>query len=327
MSKIKNLFNNAVFTLKKHSPEIFAAAGIIGTVTAAVMACKATTKLDGILGEAKEKLDTIHDMSGREILGTSYDEQDARKDTFIIYSQTCARLIKLYAPSVLLGALSISSILASNDILRKRNMALAAAYATVDEGFKAYRKRVAERLGEEVEKEIRYNLKAAEIQETVTDENGNEKTISKTVSVVDTEAISDYARFFDESSPNWDKNAEYNLMFLKSQQAHANDLLRAKGRLFLNEVYDMLGIPRSAAGQVVGWIYDEKNPIGDNYVDFGIYDCYSTAKRDFVNGYERAILLDFNVDGDIWELWKGLDEKGSGNPDRDMFDYPDTLPF
>ncbi len=328
MSKIKTILGNASFALKKHSPEIFIAAGIIGTVTATVMACKATTKLEGILSESKEKLDAVHDMSGKDILGNSYSEQDARRDTFIIYSKTCVQLVKLYAPSVLLGVISISSILASNDILRKRNMALAAAYATVDEGFKAYKKRVAERFGEEIEKEIRYNLKSADIEETETDENGTEKTVTKTVKVADTAVEnSPYARFFDESSPYWEKDSEYNLMFLKTQQSYANDKLRANGRLFLNEVYDMLGIPKTKAGQVVGWTYNEKNPTGDNYVDFGIYDCYSTAHRDFVNGYERAILLDFNVDGNIWDMWHGLDEKGSGNPNRDMFDYPDTLPF
>ena len=64
----------------------------------------------------------------------------------------------------------------------------------------------------------------------------------------------------------------------------------------------MLGIPRTRAGQIVGWIYDKKNPIGDNYVDFGIYDTNKEANRNFVNGYERTILLDFNVEGNILEL-------------------------
>ncbi|MCM1578805.1 MAG: DUF6353 family protein [Ruminococcus sp.] len=300
MSKFRTLINKATFTLKKHSPEILAAAGVIGTVTAAVMACRATTRLDDILSEANQKLDNIKAMSGKEVLGTPYSEETAKKDTVITYAHTAGRVVRLYAPAVLLGALSISSILASNDILRKRNMALAAAYATVDEGFKSYRKRVAERLGEEAEKEIKYNLRQTDIEETETDENGNERTVTRTVNAVDISENSEYARFFDESSPYYEKDSEYNLMFLKSQQAYANDRLKANGILFLNEVYDMLGIPKTRAGQIVGWVYDEENPIGDNFVDFGIYDCYSEAKRDFVNGYERAILLDFNVDGNIW---------------------------
>ena len=91
-------------------------------------------------------------------------------------------------------------------------------------------------------------------------------------------------------------------MFLKDQQRYANDILKSKGHLFLNEVYDMLSIPRTKAGQVVGWIYDEKHPVGDNFVDFGIYDIYNERARDFVNGYERTILLDFNVDGNILDM-------------------------
>lgn len=107
-----------------------------------------------------------------------------------------------------------------------------------------------------------------------------------------------YARFFDESCSNWYKDAEYNLMFLRQKQEYATAKLKNNGYLFLNDVYDMLGLPRSKVGQMVGWIYDIDNPdhVGDNYVDFGIYDVKS---RQFVNGFENIILLDFNVDGMI----------------------------
>jgi hypothetical protein len=173
---------------------------------------------------------------------------------------------------------------------------------TVDKSFKEYRSRVAERFGEEVEKEIRYNIKAMEVETTVANEDGSETTITEQVKAMDPNLYSDYARFFDEASPCWQNDPEYNLMFLKSQQQYANDLLKAKGRLFLNEVYDMLGIDRTKAGQVVGWVYNPENPTGDNFVDFGIYDMSKERVRAFVNGYETNILLDFNVDGNIWDL-------------------------
>ena len=173
---------------------------------------------------------------------------------------------------------------------------------TVDKSFKEYRQRVVDKFGEEVEKEIRYNIKAEEVTSTVVAEDGSETTITETVKTMDPNLYSDYARFFDEASPCWQNDPEYNLMFLKSQQQYANDLLRAKGRLFLNEVYDMLGIDRSKAGQVVGWVYNPENPTGDNFVDFGIYDMSKERVRAFVNGYETNILLDFNVDGNIWDL-------------------------
>ena len=193
-------------------------------------------------------------------------------------------------------------LLASNDILRKRNAALSAAYMTVDKSFKEYRQRVVDRFGEEVEKEIRYNIKAEEVTSTVVAEDGSETTITETVKTMDPNLYSDYAKFFDEASPYWQKDPEYNFMFLKSQQQYANDLLKARGRLFLNEVYEMLGIDKTKAGQIVGWVYNPDNPIGDNFVDFGIFDMSKERVRAFVNGYEPNILLDFNVDGNIWDL-------------------------
>lgn len=110
------------------------------------------------------------------------------------------------------------------------------------------------------------------------------------------QTYSEYARFFDEASPCWTKDAEQNLIFLKQQQQYANDKLKQQGYLFLNEVYEMLGIPRTKAGQVVGWIFEENNPLGDNVIDFGLYNL---GNQKFVNGYERSVLIDPNVDGNI----------------------------
>lgn len=292
--------NKVGFQLKKHSPEILMVAGVVGTVVSAVMACKATTKVSKILEETKNTINTIHECQANEAMADKYTPEDAKKDLAIVYIQTGIKLAKLYAPAVALGTLSIASILASHNILRKRNVALAAAYATVDRTFKEYRNRVIERFGEQIDKELRYNIKAKEIEKTVVGEDGKEKKVKETIQVADL-GYSDYAKFFDSSSPAWEKNPEYNLMFLKAEQNFANDRLKARGYLFLNEVYERLGIPPTKAGQIVGWIYDPDNPNhnGDNYVDFGLYNIHREKVRDFVNGYEEAILLDFNVDGPI----------------------------
>lgn len=304
MNNVARTFKKATFKAKKHSPEILVVAGVVGVVTSGVMACKATTKLSGILEESKNNVDTIHNYVEEKGFSEKYTEEDSKKDLTIVYAQTGIKLVKLYAPAIILGTLSIGAILTSNNILRKRNVALAAAYATIDRSFKDYRGRVVERFGEELDKELKYNIKAKEIKEKVVDEDGNKKTVKKSVNVVDPNMYSDYARFFDDGCTGWGKDPEYNLMFLKQQQNYANDKLKSQGYLFLNEVYDMLGIPRTKAGQVVGWVYDEANPIGDNFVDFGIFNYESEKARDFVNGYERTILLDFNVDGVIWDLMK-----------------------
>ena len=304
MKNITRNFNKIGFQLKKHSPEILVVAGVVGVVTSAVMACKATTKVHDILEDTKTKVDRVHEAltSDYNTPEEKYSVEDSKKDLAIIYTQTGFEFVKLYGPSVALGVLSVTAILTSNNILRKRNLALAAAYTTIDRSFKEYRGRVVERFGKDLDHELKYNIKAKEIEETITNEDGTEATETKTVDVANPTEYSDYARFFDEACSGWTKDPELNLMFLKRQQSYANDLLQRRGYLFLNEVYDMLGIPRTKAGQVVGWVYDENCPVGDNYVDFGIYDIHREKCRDFVNGYERTILLDFNPDGNILDL-------------------------
>lgn len=300
ISGAKRSLIKAGFKVKKHSPEILVVAGVAGVVTSTVMACKATTKAGDILEEHKNQMNAIDQVVKMD--RDDYTEEDHKKDTTIVYTQTAIKFVKLYSPSIMIGVLSLGCIIYSHNILTKRNAALAAAYATVDRGFKEYRGRVVERFGKELDHELRYNIKAQEFEKTEVDKKGNEKVVKETVNVADPNLYSDYARFFDDGCNGWSKDPEQNLTFLKCQQAYANEKLKAKGYLFLNDVYKMLGIPATKAGQIVGWIYDEKNPIGDNFVDFGLYDMNKPVVRDFVNGYERTILLDFNVDGNILEM-------------------------
>ena len=303
MSKNVKLFVNKLkFKVVKHSPELLMGAGVIGIVGSTVLACRATLKVNDIIEKSQENIETIHQTRDDENI-TDYTEEDAEKDLTLVYISRGVDIAKLYAPSVLLGGLSITCILASQNVLRKRNVALAAALSTTTESFKKYRNSVVERYGERIDYELKHGIKAEKINTTVIDENGKEKVKKETVDVAaEIDQYSEYSRFFDDGCTGWTKDPEYNLMFLKSSQQYANDKLIAQGYLFLNDVYDMLGIPRSKAGQIVGWIYDPENPVGDNYVDFGIFDVHKQNARDFVNGYERVILLDFNVDGNVWEL-------------------------
>lgn len=303
-------FHKAGFQLKKHSPEILVVTGVVGTVVSAVMACKATTKVNFILEETKTQVDVIHAgtengevkgyLENGEVGMVPYTAEDSKKDLTIVYAQTGLKLAKLYGPAVLLGAASITGILVGHNILHKRNLALAAAYTAVDTGFKQYRGRVVERFGDKLDKELFYNIKAKEVEETVVDEKGKEKTVTKTVEVANpTAGLSPYSVCFDETCSGWQRDAEANKFFLLRQQEYANEKLKSKGYLFLNEVLDMIGAKHTRAGQIVGWVYDESNPIGDNYVDFGIFNIHCEASRNFVNGLEQSIWLNFNVDGDI----------------------------
>ena len=238
--KLMNVYNGVKGKVEKHSPEILMGVGVVGVVATTVTACRATMKLNDILDECAETRDKIKSVQENPAYDDRYSDEDAQKDLTINYVQTGVKIAKLYAPSVALGVLSVGCLVGSHSVMQKRNAALSAAYLTVDKSFKEYKQRVIDRVGEEVEKEIRYGIKAEEVVETVTDEDGNETTVTETVKMMDPNLYSDYARFFDEASPYWQKDPEYNLVFLKAQQQYANDLLRAKGRLFLNDVYDML---------------------------------------------------------------------------------------
>lgn len=305
--KKSNKFTRAIhrtgLKIKKHSPEILMAIGITGVVTTCVVACKSTTKASEILNEHKANVESVHEAAQNPQFAETYSEKDKQKDLTIVYTQTGLKFVKLYAPSVALGVVSIGCILASNNIIRKRNIALSAAYAAVDSNFKKYRERVIDRFDEALDKELRYGIKAKEIEETVIDEDGNEKTVKSIVNVIeDPTKYGEFAVIFDEFCPGWTDDATYNKMFLVKQQNYANEILKAKGHLFLNEVHDMLGIPRTKAGQIVGWVYDEETPVGDNFVDFGIFDTEKERVRAFINGYEKSIILDFNCDGNILDL-------------------------
>lgn len=304
IAKASRSLHKVGFKIKKHSPEILAVVGVVGIVASTVMACKATTKVGSIVDETKETIDTIHDALENQkqtAEGEVYTQEDANKDLVIVYTQTGVKFAKLYGPAVALGVASIACMVGSNQILRKRNVALAAAFATVDKSFKEYRGRLIDRLGEDFDRELRFNIKAKEIEETVIDEDGNETVVTKTVEVVDPNAYSMYSVVFCEGSTGWTKNPELNKLFLIQQQNHANDRLRMNHIVTLNEVYDMLGVPRTAYGQIAGWVWTEDGTAGNNYIDFGIFDTNNPKACDFVNGHERSIILDFNCIGNVLE--------------------------
>ena len=305
--EMKKIINKVKFNVVKHSPEILMGLGIAGVITSTVLACRSTLKVQEILDYKEENMNNIKEVleEGRE----DYTEEDARKDKTIIMTTTAIRIMKLYIPSVIIGAGSIACLLESHNVMRNRNAGLAAALAATTESFKQYRERVTEKYGDEVDKEMRYGIKKEK------KEKDGKKTKEEIVVGCDEKELSGYARYFNENNINWSDDPQFNLMFLRQNQNWANDKLISQGYLYLNDVYEALGFPKSKAGQVVGWVYDpNNNEHGDNYVDFGIYDLnvkgyrnemtndtIAEERQDFVNGYRNSILLDFNVDGNIWE--------------------------
>ena len=301
MSTLSKATGKTVLTLKAVSPEIMLGIGVVGVIASTVLACKATLKVDAIIAEHRENKEKIaeiwEDVQNGDV--ENYTEKDKNKDLAVTYTHTVGSLVKVYGPAVALGVASFALIIGGHSILKKRNLALIAAYQTLEKGFAAYRKRVVEEFGEEKDYMFKNNLRKETIVEEVTDEKGKTKMVKKEVLVPkDPNSHSIYAKFFDESSCEFQKSPDYNFSFLKTQQAYWNNMLQIRGHVFLNEVYDALDIPRTQAGAVVGWVL---NKDGDNFIDFGIFDGDRAKVRDFVNGYEKAILLDFNVDGVVYD--------------------------
>lgn len=286
---IENSVSRNALRVQKASPELLLAAGIVGTVASTVLACRATLKMNTLLEETKKDLEVARTMEHPD-----YSEKDRSRDISLIYVQGTVKVIRLYAPAAVLGIASISALIASNRILKGRTVALAAAYSALDRGFKEYRARVVEKYGEDEDRYLRYGTQKVQITDP---ETGKKRTVTR----AGPGAESIYARFFDESSRSWNKEPEYNLIFLQAQQNYWNDRLQTRGHVFLNEVYEDLGLIHSKAGAVVGWLWDPDDPNRDNFIDFGIFND-RTEVRDFVNGFEGSILLDFNVDGVIYDM-------------------------
>lgn len=284
-TNITRKVSRKILILKKQSPHIFFAVGVVGSVTSTVLACRATLKLSDALEDIQRDLDRLHEDKRNDFLAEWSStqlvprENRYKKDVARVYAKGGFQIAKLYGPAAIVGVASITALTGSHIQMTKRNAALMAAYAAVQKAYEDYRERVREELGDERELEIYH---------AVEKDNDDNK-------VADPNKWSPYARFFDEYSKNWEKDPELNRLFVQCIQNYANNLLQARGHVFLNEVYDMLGLDRSKAGAVVGWLLNSE---GDNYVDFGIFEA-SNSK--FVNGWERSILLDFNVDGVIFD--------------------------
>lgn len=285
---ITRSISRQVLQTKKNSPHIFFAAGVVGMIGSTFLACRATLKLEPVIDSIEDDLKQVKEMgrpseSGGDV--QRYPDREYYRDLGYVYARSAKKIGRLYGPSIVLGVASVGALTGSHVQLTRRNSALTATLALVSQAYDDYRDRVREELGEERELNIYRGMGEEKI-----DIDGKKQLVQ----VTDPTKWSPYARFFDETNVNWVKDPESNRMFLHCQQNYSNHLLNARGHLFLNEVYDMLGMERSKAGQVVGWVL---NGDGDEHVDFGIFEAYNNR---FVNNLERSIILDFNVDGPIY---------------------------
>lgn len=288
--------------IKKHSPEILVATGIGTGIIAAVIACKQTIKANDIIAVAQENLQ--HIKNAKELAANNeveYTEEDEQADRETIGKQITIGMVKTYALPVGLGILSITCILAGHHILKKRNVALAAAYSALSTDFMNYRKRVVDKYGKDVDFMLKNGLEKQIVANQVVDpETGEVKETKEEVLTYDGDKLSQYARIFDEvGSTQWTPSADHNRAFLLMEQNYFNERIKTRGYIFLNEVYERLGFRPTKAGSVVGWVYQNADYEG---IDFGIFTAHTQKAAEFLEGTEPSIILDFNVQGDILSL-------------------------
>lgn len=301
MSAISQFGGRSMAFTKAHTPEILAVVGVGSVVTAGVLAARATLKLDNLVTELEMAREIIRDQEFD-------DEKDRAKALFKAQSKFVLGLVKLYGPATALGIAGIAALLGGQGILKKQNIALVGAYSSLDQVYREYRKRVIDEVGEEKEQEIRLNLRAVDQDESVEGDADDKpaEVLSDQHKVI--LGASEYAAFFDRySSSLYSPHYDNNMSTLRIAQSHLNNRLESQGFLFLNEVWEAIGMPRTEAGQLVGWIYDPKANDGDNFVDLGL-DNFENIRNGTIRNKaftDNAILIDPNVDGVIVDkVWR-----------------------
>lgn len=306
LTNFKLGFNRAGLLVQKHSPELMLGGGIAGMLISTVLACSATLKAQATTVQVAE-LDNVLEALNKKGKISDEELEDQKKELVRAY---IADLVRFYGPSVILSLASIGMLIGSNRILNSRNVAVLGMFKATDAAFKKYRSRVRDEFGKDLDDYIMYKKKYEGDLKIIDPKKKKNKEVNFDEVDLDGELFdvdedwgivpSPYAVFFDDSSVYWSNSPTHVEFFLKSQERFMNDNLKIRGHLFLNEVYDALGVPRTKAGAVVGWV---DNGQGDGFVDFDLYNPYNKVNRDFINGYHRrGILIDPNVDGVVYDM-------------------------
>lgn len=283
-----SIFHNVARVVVKHAPTILTGAGTVGLVGTAVLASRATLTYKELIAD---EVMVITDGPNLMKRNEHYTEEEFRKDRIVCYSRIVTKTVKHYAPTIALGVASVAAFWWSHSIQSKRIAGLAAAYTALDASYRKYKKSVASVIGEESMKKVEEKI----LDDVVfTDEPFEYDKMAESV----IPEYSPYARIIDENASVWDPSDDITELNIHAQLNYMNDILRTRGYLFLSDVYDALGIPRTPASQVVGWLW--KKGEGDHYVSFGDIEghriqFWDDSRRRTVANY----LLDFNVDGEI----------------------------
>lgn len=259
----------AKLKIEKYKPEICVYSGIGMMATGTAAAVVATNKTGKILDDLDEQKMLIAELH--------IDQEAIDVETKKASVKAGLKIAGAYTPAALLTVGGALSILKGFNIIKGRYAGVCTALAIAQQQVEEYRAKVSETVGEETERKIL--------------ENSQEKKEES-----DRPSKSIYQCWFDERSDEYrNDDANWNYAYVSSVKAYYNEVLQTRGHVFLNEVYSSLGLPTTSEGQVLGWLKDGK---GDGYIDFGI-DTLDT--KDFTEGLTTRVLLDFNVDGVVFD--------------------------
>lgn len=212
---------NAIqFQLKKNSPLIMTIGGIAGLCGTALMAYKAHGKVKAIVEDIEEQRE-----QGIEINKT----------------HELVRVGMAVAPTILMGAASVSMILGSYHVLTNRNSLLASALSTALAENDRFKKQVKEQFPDAV-------LAPADV-EMEEDKDGNRKVVSVNPRDIPTlEGV-----WFHNSGSFTKDDNDYNQVFISTKSRQLDNKLQTQTYLTLNDVYAALDMPVTKQGAIFGW--------------------------------------------------------------------------
>lgn len=224
---------------KRHATLLLTIASTVGVVATSVEVAHATIKATEKVDEMRAERDEWKETSG-------IDQPEITKEEIV---KACW---KFYIPSAVIGAGTISCMIAANAIGAKGQKSLAAAYAMVDQGYKQYRKKVAERFGKDVDRSIENEVIVEQANDL--DEDASEKVTCYDV-------YSD--RYFEITK----------LRFERAINSINRDLAIC-GYASLNDFYRKLGVSETEEGDAIGWdIEDISEWLGICWLDFALEPC------------------------------------------------------
>lgn len=280
---MKKILATVKFFGKKYAPEILLGTAAVAGTACVVTSCRATLKAKKSWEAHQERKLQIAEKVQEEQITTEESKVEMRKEIVKVGLE----LAKEYAIPFSLYTATIGCVLGSYKIQKSRLQAISATLSAMSAAYSS----LVMRLKNGAEN----GLTAEEVLQgkfvcKVENEDG---TVEEYTTTVKNPYDNPFKFRFDRYSTSWEHHHFSNECILKAEENWANTALELNGYLFLNDVLDRLGIPKTKAGQILGW---RKDGNGDGFVDFGVVDCQTLIGVEYD---DNAFELNFNVDGDI----------------------------